>query len=410
LWLSLGAVASTQAQDVPQFSVGAWRGVAYPASGQTPAGCAAGTSFTNGENVEFVLTSGMALGVLIGKQGGRPEWAPSDATGPIRAWVDDETEFAFTGRVRGTDVILEVGPIQARAGASSFRALGEGRVLNVSLGGRTQRYALHGTYGMLAELVGCALKVRAGEVAFPGPPPAPPPTAVAPPAAAAGTIAAPPQPPALPPRPRETGSGSGVVLTEAGHVLTADHVIETCRTVRVAQVGEPPVDAAVVGRDSRNDLAVLRARTTFAATAALRIDAARNGEPVVAFGFPLGGLLASTGNVTFGNVSALVGLRDDSSMLQVSAPVQPGNSGGPLLDAGGLIIGIVQSKLDALTVARRHGDIPQNVNFAMKASVALGFLQAYGVEPRLERRGPDLPQADVTALAQRVTVRVLCLE
>jgi S1-C subfamily serine protease len=140
------------------------------------------------------------------------------------------------------------------------------------------------------------------------------------------------------------------------------------------------------------------------------MDAVRIGEDVVAYGYPLGGVLATTGNVTFGNVSALVGLRDDSRMLQVSAPLQPGNSGGPLLDGSGLVIGIVQSKLDAINMARANGDIPQNVNFGLRGSLALSFAQAHAVEPNLERRRPDLPRAELAALAQRVTVRVLCFE
>src|SRR6516164_2463105 len=90
-------------------------------------------------------------------------------------------------------------------------------------------------------------------------------------------------------------------------------------------------------------------------------------------------LLASTANLSVGNVSALAGLGDDSRYLQISAPVQPGNSGGPLLDASGHLIGIVTSKLNAARVARFTGDIPENVNFALKAEVARIFLDSKGI-------------------------------
>ena len=83
----------------------------------------------------------------------------------------------------------------------------------------------------------------------------------------------------------------------------------------------------------------------------------------------MSGLLATSANLTVGNVSALTGLGDDSRYLQISAPVQPGNSGGPLLDASGHVAGIVTGKLDAVLAARFFGDIPQNVNFALKADV-----------------------------------------
>jgi S1-C subfamily serine protease len=94
---------------------------------------------------------------------------------------------------------------------------------------------------------------------------------------------------------------------------------------------------------------------------------------LVSLGYPLSGLLSSDANVSVGNVSALAGLRDDSRYLQISAPVQPGNSGGPLLDASGHLVGIVTAKLDAVRLARFTGDIPQNVNFALKTEVARTF-------------------------------------
>jgi S1-C subfamily serine protease len=75
----------------------------------------------------------------------------------------------------------------------------------------------------------------------------------------------------------------------------------------------------------------------------------------------------------------LAGIRDDSRYLQITAPVQPGNSGGPLLDASGNVIGVVSAKLDAIKVAGITGDIPQNVNFALNASVARAFMDAHGI-------------------------------
>ena len=77
-------------------------------------------------------------------------------------------------------------------------------------------------------------------------------------------------------------------------------------------------------------------------------------------------MLGSQLKVSTGIVSATVGLLDDISQLQISAPIQPGNSGGPLLDEYGNVAGVVVAKLRALAVAKATGDIPQNVNFAVK--------------------------------------------
>ena len=129
---------------------------------------------------------------------------------------------------------------------------------------------------------------------------------------------------------------------------------------------------------------------------------------MVVYGFPLSGAIASTGNATTGNVTALAGLRDDTRMLQISAPVQPGNSGGPLMDMTAAVVGVVVSKLDAVKVMEVIGDIPQNINFAIKANVAKGFLESYGIEHEIAPKAKELSVPDVTESARAFSVLVLC--
>jgi hypothetical protein len=136
--------------------------------------------------------------------------------------------------------------------------------------------------------------------------------------------------------------------------------------------------------------------------------AVRLGESVVAFGFPLAGSLSLEGNVTTGNVSALAGLRDDPAYVQVTAPVQPGNSGGPLLDDAGNVIGVITAKLDAISIAKRTGDIPQNVNFAVKANVLESFLQRHAVTYAKQVTDRRLSVADIAESAKAASVRVEC--
>ena len=81
---------------------------------------------------------------------------------------------------------------------------------------------------------------------------------------------------------------------------------------------------------------------------ALRV-AARQGENVEAFGYPLSQALTTSDNFTTGIVTALAGIGDDSRFYQISAPVQPGDSGGPLLDENGNLVGVVSSKLNFLS-------------------------------------------------------------
>jgi Trypsin-like peptidase domain len=128
----------------------------------------------------------------------------------------------------------------------------------------------------------------------------------------------------------------------------------------------------------------------------------------VALGYPLSGLLAGTASLSVGNVSALAGLGDDTRFLQISAPVQPGNSGGPLLDASGHLIGIVTGKLDVIRLAPFLRDIPQNVNFALKAEVVRIFLDSMGIVYQGARSEQQLSPADVGDIGRPLTVHIAC--
>ena len=204
-------------------------------------------------------------------------------------------------------------------------------------------------------------------------------------------------------------SGSGVVIGEHGEVLTNAHVVNACAQIHVRSAAGDSATAQLIARDEKNDLAVIRSTTPLPSVAAFRDGkSVRAGDAVVALGYPLSGLLATTANLTVGNVSALAGLGDDSRYLQISAPVQAGNSGGPLLDASGHLVGIVTAKLDAALVARFTGDIPQNVNFALKAEVVRTFLDSKGITYQTARSDQQLSPADVGEIARIFTVQIEC--
>lgn len=205
-------------------------------------------------------------------------------------------------------------------------------------------------------------------------------------------------------------SGSGVIVDERGHVVTNDHVVPACRSIHVFN-GNHDVEAVVVGRDTVNDLALLklpmatpRAAVTFRNGAALRA-----GEDVIVTGFPLPSLLSSDMSITSGSVTSLKGLHNDTRMVQISAPVQPGNSGGPLLDETGAAVGIISRTLNPEAVDAALGaPLPQNVNFAIKAEVILPFLSAneIGYERNVATRRISTP--DIADKAQKFTVRIEC--
>jgi S1-C subfamily serine protease len=174
-------------------------------------------------------------------------------------------------------------------------------------------------------------------------------------------------------------TGTGFIVNRQGHILTNYHVIENCQSIR-ATVDTMKAVARVIGSDGQNDLALLQIQGPVRHMARFREGkSARSGENVIVTGFPLPELLSHGINVSTGTVTSLAGLRNDTRFFQLSAPVQQGNSGGPVMDQSGNVVGIVTGKLNAMNVAKITGDIPQNVNFAMNAAIAKSFLDSFDV-------------------------------
>lgn len=212
-----------------------------------------------------------------------------------------------------------------------------------------------------------------------------------------------------PPEKKGASSGTGFFVSREGHVLTNYHVVKGCSAYKVNRVGDLAEPAQLLAGDEKNDLALLKSSLVPAFVPGLK-GRVRVGENISVYGFPLSGLLATTGNFTVGNVTAVAGVADDTRMLQISAPVQPGNSGGPLIDNTGNIVGVIVSKLNVLNVAKyTGGDLPQNVNFAIKSSIAQNFLDTNSITwVASTDGGKPLDAADVAERARQYTVRIQC--
>ena len=205
-------------------------------------------------------------------------------------------------------------------------------------------------------------------------------------------------------QPKPASSGSGFLV--GGQIVTNHHVVDGCARVTVHRAGTSH-DVTVRAVDADDDLALLKGPPGEAAMFS-ESHRASLGEAVTVAGFPLRGLLSSELNVTSGNVSALAGPGDDPKLLQITAPVQQGNSGGPLLDGAGNVIGVVVSKLDAVHAAALTGDIPQNVNFAIKGTLVRSFLDIHGVAYGRRPSNSKLAPEQLAELAQTFTVAVHC--
>jgi S1-C subfamily serine protease len=200
-------------------------------------------------------------------------------------------------------------------------------------------------------------------------------------------------------------SGSGFFVTTR-LLVTNYHVIDGCGSL-VIRRGNDASPANIRAVTERNDLALLSIALSIGSPPPIRTSAFL-GEDVVAVGHPLSGLLSDGIIVTGGQVNSLAGLNNDPNLIQISAPVQPGSSGGPLLDRSGAVVGVVVSKLNADGLSKVTGDISQNVNFAIKPEVLRLFLDTNRVDYNSTALGQRMDNIKVAERARAFTVQVLC--
>lgn len=180
-------------------------------------------------------------------------------------------------------------------------------------------------------------------------------------------------------------TGTGFFVASDGYLITADHVIAQGTQFRVrTQRGE--FSARVVRRDPANDLAVLKVEGTFATLHVLGSGRLRPADRVSTTGFPNPRLQGFAPKFSGGEVAALSGPGDDPRFIQISVPIQPGNSGGPLVNSAGAVVGVVTGKLDSIKTLNVTGQIPENVNYAIKGTILLGLLESVpGLADTLEK-------------------------
>jgi Trypsin-like peptidase domain/Domain of unknown function (DUF4189) len=201
-------------------------------------------------------------------------------------------------------------------------------------------------------------------------------------------------------------SGTGFAVGNGNAILTNFHVVDGCKSVRIANAGAGQIKIL----DRRNDIAVIQPDRPIKGPLRFRSgDQLKPGEEIIVIGFPLKGLLSSAPTVTTGIVSSLAGLRDDRTRFQISAPVQPGNSGGPVLDRAGNVVGMVVSKLNVLRIARMTGDIPQNVNFAIPVAIITAILDANSVKYQAGASEGEKSVVEVVSAAAPGIVSLECV-
>ncbi len=206
---------------------------------------------------------------------------------------------------------------------------------------------------------------------------------------------------------RATGSGTAFVVGRNGAMLTNAHVVNGCEQLTLAD----GTNVAMVAMDPRRDLALVKAAHGFGSALNFRRDQTiEHGEQVRVFGFPYYRLVSESLNITDGIVTSLAGLRGDTLQFQMSANLQPGNSGGPVLDESGNVIGVSVAILNSLAVARLTGTIPQGMNYAVRGSEAEAFLSEHGTEVGKGTSGRARDLRDIAKVTAPLVFPLLCYQ
>jgi S1-C subfamily serine protease len=170
-------------------------------------------------------------------------------------------------------------------------------------------------------------------------------------------------------------SGTGFFISNDGYLVTNFHVVEDADNLSV-KTKKGLVPATIVKLDRSNDLAILKVAGNFNALPLSSGGDARLGQSVFTIGFPNPDMQGMEPKLTRGEISSLAGMQDDPRHFQISVPVQPGNSGGPLVDLNGNVVGVVSMRLGDLRALKFTGALPQNVNYAIKSSVLNGLVKS----------------------------------
>jgi len=192
-----------------------------------------------------------------------------------------------------------------------------------------------------------------------------------------------------------------------GYVVTNHHVVAGRKNIVLVRMDGVKILAKVVADDAANDLALLKPDNNKLLPPALPLAnrPARVGEHVFTIGYPHPDMMGKEPKLTDGIINARTGLGNDPRVYQISVPLQGGNSGGPLLNMNGEVVGIATAKMSALKVFKWTGDLPQNVNYAVKIAYVRALLSS--IDPTKSVRMLPSKKDDLAGLAKRIEASVM---
>jgi len=380
--------------------VGIWNGGAFTDDNTGVfSHCSAATTYDNGV-------------ILVGGQNATNAWllgfaSPAfhmtkGSTVPLDVIFDGQSQARLFATANSEIMATATLPVNV---ARTFQ---KSSLMVVTGGGATLQFNLNSTAPLLAVLSSCVAKIKAGGISSAGDFSEPKPVVARSDAPKSDV----PNSPKSAKTGGQTGTqtGTGFVISANGHIVTNHHVIDGCvGDIKGNLSGDAATTLRVVSSDPSNDLALLQGpAASFKTYAKIRDRAIHSGDSVVAIGYPFHGFLTSDFTVTTGIVSSLSGVLNDTRFLQISAAVQPGNSGGPLIDTSGQIVGMVAAKLNALKFVRATGNIPENINFAIKTGAIRDFLDNSVVPYETAEPKGELKTSEIAGNARAYTLLISC--
>jgi S1-C subfamily serine protease len=169
-----------------------------------------------------------------------------------------------------------------------------------------------------------------------------------------------------------TGNGTVFAISDHGHMATAAHVVEGATEIKV-YINSKPIAAKVLAQDAKNDVAIIKIDAVTKPIPVAPADKLGLGAELFTIGYPMADALGKAPKFTAGNLTSLAAAAGAGKMaFQISVPIQPGNSGGPVCNAQGEVVGLVRSTLSTLALGlAKGGVVPQNVNFATRTEALI---------------------------------------
>ena len=207
---------------------------------------------------------------------------------------------------------------------------------------------------------------------------------------------------------RRPSMGTAFFVSHSGHLVTNWHVIDGAKRIQVV-VEDGVLPVSLVAWDKKNDLALLKVEAIRPVLFVRRRSELRKGDEVFTLGYPLVTFQGREQKATFGRVNALTGVAGDVRYTQIDVPIQPGNSGGPLLNRRGEVVGVVTAMLNPHETLQQAGVVPQNVNYAIKSEFVHELLRdTIGADSLLANEDPSVRGfGDLVNDAQESVVIVL---